>query len=941
MRLIPSEKPLPIPAITVGALSITSSKPLFSVSKTHPTMSFSPHRSVSHCMTSVDQKDPHGKESLVCTGSGTENGSVYLSKYVPLMSQTPYCDTKRPSLDNGKGGLLSPMKNPYSVATSSTHNDNKGNLKRNPVTVLNQVLQQILPESSTAMEEKVKTLCSPDASRGSNISHLSPESTAEGSPLANSKRPETVWTTSLHQQSSQPGVLNEDFKRGTPYVERAAASYNYNVFNRETRCDVANSNCETLTKSWISATYESHSRKHDTVKDISKSRKSLEHSFLVTSALENEPQSHVDHSESQLIIAVSRPFDSFPSQHSRTDYSAPKTSGCLSVVSPSTVTRGQSTGQRNCIFSLSEMAGLGPKASTQKLCPLRSTSTQTSQLSGKLIPYERTEKRQMNLNGSRVKKINIGDNRMTPYQPPSSLQAQYSPPTATAGSSTSLSDLKTPYHAYEGQGFENPVAVLHSTQNVDGRQTHQTSGKKPEVPFNNISVFNSQKIIDDQTFRKENVSSCESRFGPVSPGEGQMMPHRHSRTLENDDFVSLARMYRDKEDGKQYKPRPAIMPNIVISQPRYQPYPSIRVKGKESHQPSVRSNTHGVYGMYHRRSPKTNKSPSPFEVPLHPDQELSPKQQPESMHQNMSPKCFRFPEPALHQNGFDSYALLNSNLHSRSMNSLNPPHLSQGLSQFSHSPTATSGSPQRALCSVQPIKSRVDLPSKDPGTSNSDLYDASSRTSLRDNNKTAGESLSFNCNSLSDYPSSRVGKDDEKDHRPPKHPLRSTSSQPNGSAKPQVEMSPLCQQYLNHLRKFAQVRLLSLNSGMKNENDNCQQHTFQKGSLKRQLEVQNDQLKKNPRSSSSQGVKKDNHALQQHRPRRLIFHHLKFTNPRQRTQTFQERRSNLLDCENTPQSKQIPEGKLGGHNLKTESKTELKTTQTSLTDDSNEGHHKE
>jgi len=313
MRLIPSEKPLPIPAITVGALSITSNKPLFSVSKTHPTLSFSPHRSVSHCITSVDQKDPHGKESLVCTGSGSfpplynkqpENGSVYLSKYLPLMSQTPYCHTKRPSLDYGSGGLLSPMKNPYSVATSSTHNDNKGNLKRNPVTVLNQVLQQILPESFTAMEEKVKTLCSPDAPRGSNISQLSPESTAEGSPLANSKRPETVWTTSRHQQSSQPCVLNEDFKKGTTCVERAAASYNCNVFNTETRCDVANSNCKTLTKSWISATYESHSRKHDTVKDISKSRKSLEHSFLVTSALGNEPPLHVVDSESQNIIPV-------------------------------------------------------------------------------------------------------------------------------------------------------------------------------------------------------------------------------------------------------------------------------------------------------------------------------------------------------------------------------------------------------------------------------------------------------------------------------------------------------------------------------------------------------------------------------------------------------------------------------------------------------------
>lgn len=926
---MPSEKPLPIPAITVGALSITSNKPLFSVSKTHPTISFSPQKSVSHCMTSVNQKDPHEKESLVFTGSGSfpplynkqpENGSVYLSKYRPLMSQTPYCHTKRSSLDYGSGGLLTPMKNPYSVATSSTYNDNTGNLKRNPVTVLNQVLQQILPERFTAMEEKVKKSCGLDASSGSNMSHLSPESTAEGSLLANSKRPEAVWTTSLHQQSSQPCVLSEDFKKSTSYVKMAAASYNCNVFDTEMRCDVANSNCKTLTESWISATNESHSIKHGTVKDISKSRKSLEHSFLVTSALENKTPLHVVDSQSQPILAISPPFDSLPSQQSKTDHSAPKTSGCPSVVSTSTVTRGHSTGPRNCIFSLPDMAGLGPKASTQKRGPLRSTSTHTSQLSGNVIPHEKTGKRQMSMNGSRVKKINIGDDRMTIYESPSILQAQYSPPTAIAGSTTSLSDLKTPYHEYEGQGFENPVAFLHTTQNVEGRQTHKTSGKKPEVPLNKISVFNSQKILDDQTLRKENVSSCKFPFGPVSPGEGEMMPHRRSRTLENGDFLSLKRMYRDREDGKQCKPRPAIVPSIVISQHRYQPYPSIRVKEKESHQLSVRSNTHSVHGMYHRRSPKTNKSPSLFEVPLHPDPQLSTKQQPESMHKNMSPKCFRFREPALHQNGFDSYALLNSTVDSRSTNSLHSPHLTQRLSQFPHSHTTTSGSLQRGLCSVQPIKSRVDSPSKDPGISNSDFYDSSSWTSLRDNNETARESFTFNCTLLSDDPSSRVGKDDEKDYRRLKHPFRSTSSQPNGSAKPQVEMSPICQRYLDHLRKFAQVRLPSLNSGMENENDSCQQ----KGSLKRQLEAQNDQLKKNSRSSSSQGVKKDNHALQHHKPRRLIFHHLKFTNPRQRTQTFQEGRSNLVDCENAPQSKQIPEEKLGGHNLNTESKKKQK-----------------
>lgn len=576
------------------------------------------------------------------------------------------------------------------------------------------------------------------------------------------------------------------------------------------------------------------------------------------------------------------------------DYNPPLTSGCLSAVNHSTTTRAQSVGLLHGISMLAKAAGLGSKTVSKVGCSMQSTAKHIPSLSGRKTPKQGTEQNKSDLNQHDASPLT------TPFTSP------YREHNSANESVDSRNITK----------IARPVAVHQNALTCDGKKSDRSFLKDSEFKQDERSILNIPRTSSYSVLIAPRRLPQHPRSGEdwrlVSPNKYQTIVHRHDTSREDHNFLSLARLYNDRE-RLEHRPRQTLIPNILVSKPRYHPYSSVRAKRQEAPMLPVWSNGYNVPKMHERRSPKPETTP------------IQKVPQAEGMHNkqmSLKPSSLFSPEPASSQIGFAAHGRLNSS----SPNLVLPLQPDQRSSLNPRFSTTTNAFLQQDLCTVtQTLNNRIKSPSNSPETNERGFL---LRSQNQDKKRTTNELCLNNGTSLSSKPSS-VAEINEEDYRQmSKHSFNNVCSQTSCCRKPRLETSHSCELYLNQLRKSNEARPNSagnsinaeraslLNSAPRSAREivdgNNSWHKnpqvpFQGCSAKRQREGCNDRHKFNPQSLSTQDRKDVHHLLHHQKRRSLVFHHQKFTNPQQRQQEYlREERSGPAPahCENTSQPKQ-------------------------------------
>lgn len=579
-------------------------------------------------------------------------------------------------------------------------------------------------------------------------------------------------------------------------------------------------------------------------------------------------------------------------QKSGQDHNAPVTSGWSSVVSDATTTRGQSVGFLAGISMLAKAAGLETKAANQIACTVHSSKKQIPSSSYANSHKERDDRSKSDINQENVN-VDVRDT--------GSLQATlltsetFNSYPLRAGTLLSVSDLEKTH--FTSSGLANGTNTTKLEGSVEVHQNSHTAGEKtpdkrcinsPDSNKDKRSIYNTKGMTNNSAPAPPNFPQQSSLSAPSRK-------KYHTTPWENQNFFSFASFYNDR--GKpEHKPSETLDPRLVITTPRYHPYPPFRTKGQEAHLPSVWSNTCKTRRMDERRS--SHEKPA-IEVPLNLDVQQARKQSfefPDKMHRHTKNMHLKPPRllsfiPVSSQIGYASHAQLNST----SSNLLQP-------LQPSHNPrfsTTMNSSLKQNSSTVQTIMNRDTPTSKSPESIKRG-FPPHLQSHVHGNKSNTKESWIHNCPALSSRPSSVTETSD--DHQAPEHSLNSLSSQINCLHKPQLEISQLCQVYLNQLRKFKEGRPISTGDSINTErashhnslpqskrvkvdgHSDFQQDgkvTIQKFSVKQQRESCNELEMLDPETLLAQHKKEKSQLLQHQKTPRLKFHHKKFTGPTQ------------------------------------------------------------
>ena len=670
--------------------------------------------------------------------------------------------------------------------------------------------------------------------------------------------------------------------------------------------DTSSSNCERQPKKVSSATSDTFKADsnctkplqktcHVTITGVNKTTPSAVPSdgktFCKDSFSDSEVQPNVAFSASS-VNPLRLPSPSL--QKGGQDLNAPVTSGCSSAVSHATTTRGQSEGLLAGISMLAKAAGLGAKAANQIACTVHSSKKQIPSSSCANSHNKRDDRSKNDVIQQNVN--NNVDVKNTESLQTTSLTSEtlMSYPLGT-GTLMSVSDLEKTH--FTSSGLANGTDITKLAGSVE---VHQNSHTADEKTSNKSRVNSPDSNKDKRSIY--NTKGMTNNSGPAPPNFPQQSslsaPSRkkyHTTPWENQNFFSFASFYNDR--GKpEHKPSETLDPRLVITTPRYYPYPPFRTKGQEAHLPSVWSNTCKARRMDERRS--SHEMPA-MEVPLNSDVQQARKQSfefPDMMHRRTKDMHVKPPRllsfiPVSSQIGYASHAQLNST----SSNLLQP-------LQRSHNPrvsTTINSSLKQDSSTVQTVMNRDTPPSKSHESIKRG-FPPHLQSHVHENKSNTKESWIYNCPALASRPSSVTETSD--DHQTPKHSLNSLSSQINCLHKPQLEISQLCQVYLNQLRKFKEARPISTGDSINTErashhnslphtkrvkvdgNSDCQQDgqvTIKKCSVKQQRESFNELEMFDPETLPAQHKKEKSQLLQHQKTPRLIFHHKKFTSPTQ------------------------------------------------------------
>ena len=535
------------------------------------------------------------------------------------------------------------------------------------------------------------------------------------------------------------------------------------------------------------------------------------------------------------------------------DHNAPVTSGWSSVVSHATTTRGQSVGLLAGISMFAKTAGLGTKAANQIACTVHSSKEQIPSSS-----YGNSHKER--------------DDR-----------------------TKSVSDLEKTH--FTSSGLANGTNTTKLEGSIEVHQNSHTADEKTSEKrcVNSPDSNKDKRSINNTKGTTNNSAPAPPNFPQQSSLSAPSRKKYHTTPWENQNFFSFASFYKDR-GKREHKPSETLDPRLVITTPRYHPYPPFRTKGQEAHLPSVWSNTCKTRRMDERRS--SHAMPA-MEVPLNLDVQQARKQSfefPDKMHRHTKDMHLKPPRllsfiPVSSQIGYTSHVQLNST----SSNLLQP-------LQPSHNPrfsTTMNSSLKQNSSTAQTVMNRDTPPSKSPESIKRG-FPPHLQSHVHGNKSNTKESWIHNCPALSSRPSSLTETSD--DHQAPEHSLNSLSSQINCLHTPQLEISQLCQVYLNQLRKFKEGRPISTGDSINTErashhnslpqskrvkvdgNSDYQQDgqvAIQKFSVKQQRERCNELEMFDPETLPAQHKQEKSQLLQHQKTPRLKFHHKKFTSPTQ------------------------------------------------------------
>ena len=573
------------------------------------------------------------------------------------------------------------------------------------------------------------------------------------------------------------------------------------------------------------------------------------------------------------------------------DHNSPVTSGWSSVVSHATTIRGQSVDLLAGISMLAKVAGVGTKAANQIVCGVHSSKGQIPSSSCVNSHKERDDGSKSDLNQQNVNNNVVVKNTESLQTTSLTLETFTSFP-LRAGTLTSVSDLEKAH--VTSSGLANGTNTTKVAGSVEIQQNSHTADEKTS---DKRCVNASDSNKDEQPIYNTKGLTSNSAPAPLNfPQHSSLSaPSRkkyHTTPWENQNFFSFANFYNDQERPK-HKASKTLDPSLVITTPRYHPYPSI----------SVWSNSCKARRMDERRS--SHEIPA-IEAPPLSEVQQARKQSfefPDMMHierrrtkdMHLKPPRLLSFIPVSSQIGYASHAQLSSTLASTSSNLLQP-------LQPSHNPrfsTTMNSSLKQDLSTVQTVMNKDTSLSKGPELIKRG-FPPNLQSHVQGIKSNTKESWIYNCPALSRRPSSSVTETSD-DHQTPKHSLNSLSSQIDRIPdNPQLEMSQLCQVYLNQLRKFKEVRPVStgdsINSHRASHNSLPQlkrvkvdgnsdyqqdeQVTIQKSSVKQQRDCC-DKLVSDPETLPAEHKNEKSQLLQHQKAPRLKFHHKKFTSPTQ------------------------------------------------------------
>ncbi|KAL9955138.1 hypothetical protein ACROYT_G036424 [Oculina patagonica] len=887
---------------------------------------------------SVEKKITNSQTTRsVGTGSQSPNVSlgneetpsyVHLPNHFPTLSNTPqaFGSSKKTNLFNGNYSSASDTQ--HKVTTLSS-NGNTSKVTPSPVSLLCQVLDEILATSSNDFPDQftLNKQCGPEAPKVSKTFHEPLPRSAIEIPL-----PGTIPDGSegfLHKQSSPP------VKRKIPMNANTLSEKPHQGDTKTLLDQHGAKHLSPITPDQRASETES---KHRVFLGNSSNLKT--DGQKKTSPLINDEMSHFkchtethlpdSHLQSNVFLpaASSSPVSSI----SQLVKSIPVTSsGSPSVLGIS----GQSVSLLDGIDMLAQAAGLGNTTAEPILRPERSSKTHTPSL-GRTTPDEsikihNQDLSQESLKNDAVGKVNTSD-KITPEayctksqsiplpeifislpDEPQKHKLALKQDVSTNGS------LKVDYTSVLSKhvdGHHNWVKA--KEKQFDKKELLKPHTNVKDLPFQQEERPTSRTQEDNSALVTKGFSNCDPRLAAASPNKIQTVTY-HAKPEEGHNLPSTPRFYnnRDSQDHTLRQPETSTYVRThVVSKPRYLPYPPIRPKVQQTPFIPVSSNIQYVPKMNDRQSPKAGMPR--LIPPLNANAQSSRNSQ-----CSLSPRWLQVEEKSakrsneelLYQlprlSGSPNHETSPSKVRLTSSSSANtntsPSYNKESLLlQLLPSDRATyiphysasknCGGSSRAtqgFSNVQTMNA-VNLPSMSSETSKRYVYLPPKRlvqNSMQNPRESpicsSGQTESGGID-LPGKPPLSVGES----HRERSSQTRACSSSSvslhtNSALTPQIELSYSCQQYLTQLRKsplpfthensiYTTAKLIPQSESRAiDRNNNSRQTSY--SSTKRQARQQEgyDTKQVNPQAPSTQSKKESSYLSQHQRPSRVLYHHKK------------------------------------------------------------------
>lgn len=870
---------------------------------------------------------PFGKEE--------ELSSVHLPNHYAPLSKSPVQEAFVPSKKTASdSGPFSSDSSPQHKATTSSSSGYTSKLTPSPVTLLCQVLDDILATSKNDLPDQFTLtqqcgLVVPKVSK--NLNESLPRSPKE-IPF-----PRTILNASegvLHKQSSPPlkrripmtllGMSNEKYRQGD--TKTLSAQH-----REEHLSSIKPDNNNNLDLEAFEAEIKqrkSLGNSRNLENDGHEQRSTWTNNG--TSHYRPQTELHLTHSQEQFNVPLLTASSSPARSVSHPAKSIPvTTSGCPSVLGSS----GESVSFLDGIDMLALAAGLKHTSTGPILCPEVSSKSHTPPLgrttSVKSIKIHNQVLSQQDLNNHAIGKAN------TPLKSPSDCsKSQSSPlqrivislPDEPHKHALALEQNVSTNGSLKGDGTSVVLKHIdvHREKHVNGHHNSINAElTKPHINIKDVSFQcdkrpTSHSKEDASALEAEGLSNCDPRLAAVSPNRFQTVSyHANSDPRLNNNRECQEHTLKQPENTTCVRAH-------VVSKPRFVPYPPIRPKVQQAPFIPVSSNIQYVTRMNERQltkpvmprltpplifegqsSPNSRYSPSPKWLQIQEkttkiSNEELPYQPPKFSPETSSTRVRLISPCSNNTNTSSSYNKETLLLQ------LLPSDRAPYIPRSNTAPTYTSDS-SRVMRGFSQTVNAVHVPNKSFETSRRYVY-LPPKILVQNGMKSPKESSIYNNGQAksegiplpSQPPPSSAGESHREGSRQT-HVCSSNSKSlhANSAFKPQIELSQSCQRYLTQLREsplpwskenstYSTTKLKPQSESGAIDRKNCSKQSLKLPTpisplerLAQRNQEGHDAQQVNSQASTTQSKNENNNLPQHQGLNRVLYHHKKFTNPQQ------------------------------------------------------------